>query len=228
LTLAKDVAAFCKRLGLEFNNPNILIEALTHSSLSSPTRTDNQRLEFLGDRVLGLTIAQALFQEDAKADEGELAPRFNALVRKETCAEIADGIGLGEIIKIGRSEMLSGGRRKQTILGDGIEALIAAIYLDQGFEVAQAFILKEWAAKIAAAPDDARDAKTALQEWAQARKMPPPSYVETARSGPDHAPIFEIEVRLQSGQVASAKAASKRGAQQLAAAALLTELEQTT
>ena len=178
--------------------------------------------------MLGLTIAQALFQEDAKADEGELAPRFNALVRKETCAEIADGIGLGEIIKIGRSEMLSGGRRKQTILGDGIEALIAAIYLDQGFEVAQAFILKEWAAKIAAAPDDARDAKTALQEWAQARKMPPPSYVETARSGPDHAPIFEIEVRLQSGQVASAKAASKRGAQQLAAAALLTELEQTT
>lgn len=225
MTLAKDTIAFLERLELSFKNEDLLQEALTHPSFATANRADNQRMEFLGDRVLGLAISTALYKADKNAEEGQLAPRFNALVRKETCAEIGEEIGLGEVLKIGRSEMLSGGRRKKTVLGDGIEALIAAIYLDQGYEVAQAFILKHWDERIKAAPVNARDPKTELQEWAQAQKMPPPRYEEITRSGPDHAPVFEIEAQLQNGLSARAKAGSKREAQQLAASELLKQVE---
>lgn len=226
MNLSKDIDSFCQGLGLSFNTPALLLEALTHPSYGTKGRADNQRLEFLGDRVLGLVIAQALHESDETAAEGEMAPRFNALVRKETCAQVAEEIGLGAIMRIGRSEIQSGGRHKSTVLGDGLEALIAAIYLDQGFTKAQQFILHCWGDRIINTPADARDAKTILQEWAQGRKMPPPEYILRARSGPDHAPIFEIEVRLQSGQSAIAHANSKRAAQQQAAIALLGRLEQ--
>ena len=112
-----ELVAFQRRLGHQFADPALLIRALTHSSLSSPTRPDNQRLEFLGDRVLGLTIAEALLRADRGATEGQLAPRLNALVRGETCADIARQIGLGEVLKLGRSEMMTGGRRKDALLG---------------------------------------------------------------------------------------------------------------
>ena len=226
--LAADLAAFASRIGHDFQRPELLARAVTHASLSSPTRPSNERLEFLGDRVLGLSIATALFQQDGTAAEGQLAPRFNALVRQETCAEIARETGLGDVLKLGRSEMLSGGRRKEALLGDAMEAVIAAIYLDAGFEAARDTVLRLWGDRIAqAARADIRDPKSSLQEWAQARGLPPPTYTETARSGPDHQPVFTVEARLSTGEAASGTAAGKRAAEQAAARALLARMEQT-
>lgn len=225
MKLSADLKAFSGLIGHEFKEVGLLVEALTHASLSSSTRPDNQRLEFLGDRVLGLVIAEALLNTDKNASEGVLAPRFNSLVRKETCADVAIDIGLGEVLKLGRSEMLSGGRRKQALLGDAMEAVIAAVFLDADFDTARAMILRLWGTRISMAENDARDSKTILQEWAQARGQNPPTYVELRRSGPDHAPVFEICVKLDSGETAMANASSKRQAQQAAATELLAQLE---
>ena len=228
MKLSGEMRAFAARVGHEFSRPALLVEALTHSSISSPGRADNQRLEFLGDRVLGLVMAEALLEADASAAEGQLAPRFNALVRKETCAAVAREAGLGAVLKLGRSEMLSGGRRKEALLGDAMEAVIAAVYVDAGYEAARDVVLRLWGARIATVEADSRDAKTSLQEWAQARGLAPPAYVETARTGPDHAPRFTIEARLEGGERAAATAGSKRQAEQAAATALLAELESGT
>lgn len=227
MKLGTEILALSSRLGHEFARPELLRTALTHPSMSTPSRPDNQRLEFLGDRVLGLVMSEALLAADMAASEGQLAPRFNALVRKETCAEVAREIGLGDALKLGRSEMLSGGRRKEAILADALEALIAAVYMDAGFDAARAVVLRLWGARISSVKEDARDAKTSLQEWAQARGQTPPAYIETGRSGPDHAPEFTIEVQLDSGEVAQGTAGSKRQAEQLAARALLARLEGT-
>jgi ribonuclease-3 len=224
MKLSADIQAFAARIGHGFAKPDLLLRALTHASIASPTRPDNQRLEFLGDRVLGLVMADALLAADPGATEGQLAPRFNALVRKETCADVARACGLGEVLKLGRSEMLSGGRRKDALLGDAMEALIAAVYLDAGFDAARGLVVRLWGDRIAAVKSDARDPKTALQEWAQARGMPPPVYEEAGRAGPDHAPMFTIAVRLQSGEIAEATARSKRIAEQMAAKGLLARL----
>jgi ribonuclease-3 len=193
--------------------------------MSSSTRADNQRLEFLGDRVLGLVMAEALLTADTAAAEGQLAPRFNALVRKETCADVARAFGLGDVLKLGRSEMISGGRRKDALLGDALEAVIAAVYLDSGFDAARGVVLRLWGSRIAAVDSDARDAKTSLQEWAQGRGMAPPTYDEAAREGPDHQPIFTVRVTLADGQTEGARAGSKRQAEQMAARALLARIE---
>ena len=225
MKLSADLAVFQDRLGYRFVRPDLLTEAVTHASISSPTRSDNQRLEFLGDRVLGLVMAEALLEDDIGASEGKLAPRFNALVRKETCAEIAMSLDLGKVLKLGRSEMMSGGRRKQALLGDAMEAVIAAVYRDGGFSAAKDLILNLWNSHIETVADDARDAKTALQEWAQARGLPPPSYVVVNRSGPDHAPLFTISAQLENGAEQSAIAGSKRQAEQNAAQDLLAQLE---
>lgn len=225
MRLGAELEAFASRLGHSFARPELLIRALTHASISGPQRPDNQRLEFLGDRVLGLVIADALLAADNAAREGQLAPRFNALVRKETCADIARDIGLGDVLKLGRSEMKSGGRRKDALLGDAMEAVIAAVYSDAGFDAARKVILRHWSSRIETVDTDARDAKTSLQEWAQARGHPPPDYVETGREGPDHAPLFTIEARLATGETATAQAASKRAAEQAAAKALLARLQ---
>ncbi len=225
MKLAADLLAFADRIGHNFANPELLVRAVTHSSISSPTRPDNQRLEFLGDRVLGLVMSEALLAADPDAPEGQLAPRFNALVRKETCADVARAVGLGDVLKLGRSEMLSGGRRKEALLGDALEALIAAVYLDGGFEAAQRLVLRLWDDRIGAVEADARDAKTSLQEWAQARGQTPPAYTELGRDGPDHAPLFTVEVRLASGETEVAKAGAKRQAEQAAAKALLARME---
>ncbi len=217
------MAAAAARLGHRFARPELLIEALTHPSMA--TEIHNQRLEFLGDRVLGLVIAEALLARDPAADEGQLAPRLNALVRKETCAEVAAELDLGAALRMGRSETLSGGRRKTALLGDAMEAVIAAIYLDGGIEPARALILRHWEARIEAAPRQARDPKTALQEWAQARGLRPPAYDDLDRGGPDHAPVFLVAARLEDGRSAEGSAPSKRAAQQRAAEALLSRLE---
>ncbi len=224
MNLSKTSVEFSKRLGHEFTRPELLHRALTHSSLSSETRADNQRLEFLGDRVLGLVIAEALLAHDKAATEGQLAPRLNTLVRKETCAEVAESIDLGEALMLGRSEMMSGGRRKTALLGDAMEAVIAAVYLDAGFETAQNVVLTLWASRIARAEETAADPKSDLQEWAQARGMPTPEYRDLDRSGPDHAPVFTVEARLQNGKSATASAPNKRVAQKAAATALLKEI----
>jgi ribonuclease-3 len=198
-----------------------LVRALTHGSIASPHRDDNQRLEFLGDRVLGLVMAEALLDADPNAAEGLIAPRYNALVRRETCADVARTINLGVVLKLGRSEMKSGGRRKEALLADAMEAVLAAVYLDAGLPAARSVILRHWASRITHVDSDARDAKTALQEWAQARGMPPPTYREVARQGPDHAPVFQVEARLTDGQSAQAEGRVKRQAEQAAAQALL-------
>ncbi|MGV6839368.1 MAG: ribonuclease III [Planktomarina sp.] len=224
MKLSKEAITLQDRLGYTFKDPALLITALTHSSMSSAGRRHNERLEFLGDRVLGLVMAEALFDEDKAAAEGKLAPRFNALVRKETCADVARALHLGDAMKLGRSEMLSGGRRKNALLGDAMEALIAAVYRDGGFAAAQDMILRLWKDRINSVAEDARDAKTALQEWAQARKGPPPQYKVVDRSGPDHAPIFTIEASLHTGQSARAQAASKKAAEHEAAQKLLDEV----
>ncbi|KZY03184.1 MULTISPECIES: ribonuclease III [unclassified Sulfitobacter] len=225
MKLGAELKDFEARIGHRFARPELLVRAVTHASMSSANRDDNQRLEFLGDRVLGLVMAEALLSADRKASEGQLAPRFNALVRKEACAAVAREVDLGKVLKLGRSEMISGGRRKQALLGDAIEAVIAAVYLDAGFDTARDMVLRLWGRRVETVEADARDAKTALQEWAQARGLPPPAYTETARSGPDHAPVFTIAARLNDGQEAEATAPSKRAAEQAAAAALLSKLE---
>lgn len=225
MKLGAEVLAFCDRLGHKFQQPELITRALTHGSISSSTRPDNQRLEFLGDRVLGLVMAESLLDKDRAAAEGILAPRFNALVRKETCADVARQLDLGAVLRLGKSEMVSGGRRKEALLGDAMEAVIAAVYLDGGFEAARKMILTQWGARIDGVEADARDAKTALQEWVQARGEAPPKYEIVARDGPDHAPKFTIEVRVAKGQSATAEAGSKRQAEQAAAKALLERLE---
>jgi ribonuclease III len=225
MKLSADLLAFAARIGHEFAQPALLVRAVTHASLSSPTRPDNERLEFLGDRILGLVMAEALLKADPNASEGQLAPRFNALVRKETNADVAREIGLGEVLKLGRSEMMSGGRRRDALLGDAMEAVIAAVYMDAGFDTARALVLRLWGARIGAVAQDARDAKSALQEWAQGRGMAPPAYNELGRFGPDHQPIFTVEVRLDNGEAERAEAGSKRIAEQMAAKALLARME---
>lgn len=225
MKLSTDLQAFAGRVGHTFAKPDILLRAVTHSSVTSPHRDDNQRQEFLGDRVLGLVMAEALLNADVMAAEGLLAPRFNALVRKETCADVAREIDLGAVLKLGRSEMKSGGRRKEALLADGMEAVIAAVYQDGGFDAARAMVLRLWGQRIHDVAADARDPKTSLQEWAQARGETPPEYIEIARSGPDHQPVFTIEARLSSGPCDQATAGSKRQAEQAAAAALLKKVE---
>ncbi|MGH1578555.1 ribonuclease III [Planktotalea sp.] len=224
MKLSADLVALQKRIGYRFEQGELLTEAVTHSSMSTPSRGDNQRLEFLGDRVLGLVMAEALLGADVKASEGQLAPRYNALVRKEACADVAREIALGDVLRLGRSEMKSGGRRKLALLGDAMEALIAAVYVDGGFDAVQAMILRLWGERINKVEDDARDPKTSLQEWAQSRGFTPPAYVETARTGPDHAPMFTIEARLDNGETETAEAGSKRLAEQAAAKALLARM----
>jgi ribonuclease-3 len=228
MKLSAELKAFEGRLGYVFEQPRLLNEAVTHASMSTPNRDDNQRLEFLGDRVLGLVMAEALLGLDKQASEGQLAPRFNALVRKETCADVAREIDIGAVLRLGRSEMLSGGRRKQALLGDAMEAVIAAVYIDGGFDAARALILRLWGPRPTSVKEDARDPKTSLQEWAQARGLEPPDYVLTKRSGPDHAPVFTIAAKLSTGASASATAGAKRTAEQDAAALLLAQLEQET
>lgn len=217
-------ADLAKLLGHEFDDAALLEQALTHPSGASAARPDNQRLEFLGDRVLGLCIAEALLEIYPDAAEGALAPRFNALVRRETLAEVAGEIGLGLHLRLGRSESLSGGRRKAAILADATEAVIAALYLDGGMEAARGFIAARWRDRLRELTSAPTDAKTRAQEWAQARGLAPPAYRLVERSGPDHAPVFTVEAKLATGERATGQAGSKKMAEQEAATALMGKL----
>jgi ribonuclease III len=223
--LSTDLMHFQERLGYHFNDVEFLIEAVTHPSVSMQTRRDNQRLEFLGDRVLGLVVADALLEADKDAREGILAPRYNSLVRKECCAEVAQEIELGTVLRLGRSEMLSGGRRKTALLGDAIEAVIAAVFLDGGFTKARLVVLKLWESRIKNVKLLEQDPKTELQEWAQSCGYPPPLYKLISRDGPDHEPVFEIKAQLENGLSSSSIAGSKRLAEKGAATELLKKIK---
>jgi ribonuclease-3 len=225
------LAALEVRLGYSFVEPALLREALTHASrrggaAKSGTGTAepvNERLEFLGDRVLGLVIAEALLQNYPDAREGELAPRLNALVRKETLAQIGEDLGLVDAIRLAKGDTLSGGAARMAILADACEAILGAIYLDTGFESARTVILKSWGERLATLREVPRDAKTALQEWAQARGLPTPVYELVLREGPDHAPKFRIAARVEGLGREEGEGTSKRAAEQAAAAALLAQ-----
>ena len=212
-----------ERIGHSFAESALLDSALTHiSALSGKSRTDSyQRLEFLGDRVLGLVVSDMLLRAYPKADEGELSKRLAELVRKETCAEVARAIDLGAVIKLGISESNAGGRRRLAILADVCEALVGAVFLGGGYPAAAGLIERLWGERMRA-PAQLRDPKTVLQEWAQARGLPTPLYREVERTGPHHDPEFRVSVVLPALVPAEGVGRSKRAAEQAAAAALLT------
>ncbi len=204
-----------------FSNPRLLDEALTHRSVTPRRERGYERLEFLGDRVLGLVVADMLLAAFPDEEEGALARRLAALVRQETLADVARDIGLGPHIRLSRSEAESGGRENDAILSDVCEAVIAAIYSDGGLDSVRPFIERHWSGRLAAAIAPPQDAKTALQEWAQGRGLPLPDYNIVAREGPDHAPQFTVSVSVEGKPVAEGTGASKRAAEQMAASRLM-------
>ena len=213
-----------ERVGYRFKDGALLDCALTHISALKGARNragSYQRLEFLGDHVLGLVISDVLFRAFPKADEGELSRRLADLVRKETCAEIAVTIELGAAIKLGSSEANAGGRKRPAILADVCEALIGAVYLDGGYPAAEGLVERLWQVRMQATAQPLRDSKTVLQEWAQARGLPTPVYREVARTGPDHSPEFRVAVQLPNFAPAEGSGRSKRAAEQAAATAML-------
>lgn len=210
------------RIDYHFRDSALLTLALTHPSVLN--RPSNQRLEFLGDAVLGVVVARILYEMYPTEQEGELARRHAALVRGETLTQVAREIGLGEALSIGVSEQ-SGGRDNPSNLEDALEALIGALYLDGGMDAAEGFITPRWKEMAGSISTPPKDNKTALQEWAQARGLPIPAYTLLATTGPAHAPEFTTQVSVQGYPPAEAQAASKRNAEQLAAGILLKQLE---
>ena len=219
-----DLAALEAALGYRFTDRALLELALTHSSAAAARLDDNQRLEFLGDRVLSLVIADLLYHRFRAEEEGALARRHAQLARRDALAEVARRIGLGRHLRLLGAEAEARGRDAPGALSDCCEAVIAAIYLDGGLEPARAFVTREWESQIAADDVPPRDAKTALQEWAQGRGEPVPVYTVVSREGPDHEPLFTVSATLKDGSTASATGASKRTAEQAAAAMLLERL----
>ncbi len=220
---AKPGQALEAALGHRFADPALLTRALTHRSAGP--KGHNERLEFVGDRVLGLVMASHLHADRPDDSEGELSARYNALVRRETLAEIALGLDLGQAMILAKSEEGIGGRQKPAILADALEAVIAALYLDGGLETARAFILRHWAPFIDGRSLVTKDSKTALNLLAMARNLGNPVYSEIGRSGPDHAPMFRVTASLPGGTEAAGAGPSKRVAEQAAAEALLALLE---
>ncbi len=216
------LAQLSERIGYAFKDAALLKLALTHASARPVLKPneDNERLEFLGDRVLGLAVAELLIKTFPDAPEGELARRYNQLVRSETCAAIAQGWGLGKLIHMSGGEADSGGRAKKTILANACEALLGAVFTDGGYEPARDIVHRFWIGELGAL-DDAADAKSVLQEWAQGRRLPLPLYTEIAREGPDHAPRFTAEVAIDGVEPERGQGANKRQAEQAAALAML-------
>ena len=217
---------FTDRLGHRFANPALLSQALTHRSAADPRRRQldsNERLEFLGDRVLALAIAEWLAERFPQEREGELGKRLAVLVAADTLAKVGEGIGLSEALRIPPAEGRTGLRQRATVLADATEALIGALYLDGGLEVAQRFVRRYWAEMMAADPTPPMSAKSRLQEWTLGRGLGLPVYRTASTTGPSHAPVFVIEVQAQ-GRTAEGKGDAKRAAEQAAAEAWLAGL----
>ena len=221
-------------IGYEFGRRELIEEALTHPSAlvpearrrrhRAPVKRSYERLEFLGDRVLGLVVADCLWRRFEDEPEGDLTRRHTHLVRREALARVADTIGLGRHLVLSRGEAAAGAAANPGILADACEALIAAIYLDGGFEAASTFVRRFWEPLIDEMEEPPRDPKTALQEWAQARGLPLPAYDLVATSGPDHAPLFTVRASVVGADPTTATASSKRSAEAKAAAMLLDRL----
>lgn len=213
-----------ERLGHEFRDKKLLKRALTHASANGSA--SNERLEFLGDRVLGLIAAEKLHLLYPKDDEGALALKFNHLVRAEACAAAVEAAGIADHLILAKSESGNGGRRKIAITSGACEAVIAALYLDGGLDAVRTFIDRYWTDAFAALNDEMRDPKTRLQEWAQSRgpKAGPPVYTIVGREGPDHAPVFQVEVRIIGKEPQTGSGTSKREAEQDAARKMLTSV----
>lgn len=221
------LGALAEDLGHRFARPELLAEALTHRSAAQPDlhRFGYERLEFLGDRVLDLVIADLLLESFPDVPEGDLARRLSGLVRREALEEVAAALDLGRFLTLAESEARTGGRENAGIRADACEAVIGALYLDGGLAVARRFILANWRPLLEKAGTAARDPKTRLQEWAQGRKLPLPDYRVVDEAGPAHDPVFTMEVVVEGEKPARAKAGSKRQAEQGAARQLLTSID---
>jgi ribonuclease-3 len=215
-----------KAIGYVFEDAKLLEAALTHASLQKK-EGDYERLEFLGDRVLGLVVAAMLYRAFPRESEGDLAKRHTALVQQKTLVDVALTLDLPSHLRLSSGEKKAGGLHKDTILSDAVEALIGAVYLDGGYARAETLVERLWKEKTAAASPP-EDAKTQLQEWAQARGLPLPEYRVLSRSGSDHAPSFEVGVEVEGFILISAKASSKRQAEKDAAALMLKHMEGKT
>lgn len=213
-----------ERLGHVFNDKSLLSRALTHVSAlggEAARAQSYQRLEFLGDRVLGLVVAEMLLKAFPEEEEGEMSRRLAEMVRRESCAEVALEWGVGPHVRLGIGEAQSGGAGKGAILADICEAIIGAVFLDAGYASARALVAGAWRGRMNAPRRPLRDAKTLLQEWAQGRGLPAPAYRESARSGPAHAPHFVMAVHVEGFTPAQAEGGSKRAAEQAAAVEFL-------
>lgn len=224
-----DIQELAGRLGHAFKSLELLEDALTHPSLAGfkQRRTGAlpyERMEFLGDRVLGLIIAEWLYLRFPEAKEGELAKRHTALVNRDALGAVALEIGLGKHVRLARGDELSESRKDISTLSDAMEAVIGALYLDGGLESARAFIHRYWQKDVGIETAPA-DPKTALQEWAQGRGLPLPDYVDIRHYGPAHAPIFLVSAHVKGFPAVEAEGDSKRAAQKAAAALLLKQLE---
>lgn len=221
---AADPKKLEKLISYQFADRSLLKAALTHASIQARQRKgvdDNERLEFLGDRVLGLSISALLIRTFPEAREGDLARRYNRLVRRKMCAEVAGDVGLGPFLILSAGEERSGGRKKSTILANAMEALLGAIFLDGGYDEADRVVQFLWQRKLMLDGAVQLDAKTALQEWAQGRGFALPVYTTLDRKGPDHKPMFVTEVVVDGVGSGRGEGASKRAAEQRAAQALL-------
>jgi ribonuclease III len=214
-----------RRTDYRFKDRSLLMTALTHASAVGDARIATgetyQRLEFLGDRVLGLVVAGMLLDAFPGASEGELSSRLADLVRKETCADVAAALGMGAAVIFGGNRAQQRALLTVNVLGDVCEALIAAIYLDGGFAAAKGFVEVNWQDRMLEAPVGGRNAKSTLQEWAQAHSHGTPTYEIAERSGPDHAPTFVITVNIGALAPARGEGRNRREAEQAAATAVL-------
>lgn len=228
---ARELSGLEQALEYRFQDPKLLRRALTHASAAgggaAGIRDSNERLEFLGDRVLGLLVAELLYARFPEEPEGALGRRFAAAVRREALADVARAIGLGDYLVLAPGEELDGGRTKPGMLEDACEAVVAALYLDGGLPAARAFVEACWIPHLDLNRPAPKDAKNTLQEWALARGLPLPVYRETSRSGPDHAPEFQVEVTLQGFPPAIGTGPSKRQAERGAAELLLGVIQQS-
>jgi len=220
----KGTQPLASALGHHFARPELLEQALTHPSAAG--KTTYERLEFLGDRVLGLVVADMVYRGYPAEPEGALARRFAALVRKEALARIAEAIGLSAHLRVSRGEAEQGGLASSNLLADACEAVIAALFLDGGFEAARLFVERWWRPLLAEQTVPPQDMKTALQEWAQGRGLPLPVYRLVGQEGPPHDPVFDIEVSLPGREPARGRGRSRRAAEAAAAELLLVRVKE--
>jgi ribonuclease III len=217
-------SAIEERIGHKFADAGLLVTAMTHVSALKPSRKRGesyQRLEFLGDHVLGLIVSDMLYRSFPNADEGEMSKRLADLVRKESCADVAKSLGLADDIKLGAVGAGAGARLRKSVLGDICEAVIGAVYLDGGYQAASEFVERNWTERMKKPRQPLRDPKTVLQEWAQGKGLPTPVYREVERTGPHHDPQFRVAVDLPGLAPAEGIGGSKRAAEKVAASVMI-------